>query len=361
MTATRPGQFRSATASSGFSLIELMIAITLGILLLIGLSALMAQQSSARAEIDRAGRQVENGRYATSILQDDIQEAGYYGQFGSLTGTLAAIPNPCETGSTAASLTAISAALLTPIQVYDAPMTVPAPLSGCLSNVNHVAGTDILVVRRVQGDDTLDSIAGSVTNRVYIQTTPVSLIVGIGGTTAAATFTLLKKDGATAAELRRYVVRVYYVSPCDIPASGTDCSPAADGGTPIPTLKRLELTENGGSGGVPGFTVMPLVEGIENIQYDFGIDNVFPFDGAPDPQGASGALYLTAPATLADYANIVSVKISLLTRNTEVVTGFSDSKTYQLGLTTVGPFSDGYKRHAYSAVVRAINSSGRRE
>lgn len=341
--------------SSGFSLIELMIAITLGLLLLLTLTEMMSQQSSARADIDRAGRQIENGRYAISILQDDIQLAGYYGQSGISTAALTAAPNPCETGSTAASITQISASLAAPIQVYNSPATVPSPLSGCLSDANRLTGTDILVIRRVQADDVLDTIATSVTNRVYVQGIPTSAIVGIGGSTAAATFTLTKKDAVTPADLRRYIVRIYYVSPCNIPASGTDCSAAADGGNPIPTLKRLELTETGGAGGTPGFTVTPLVEGIENVQYDFAIDNVAPFDGAGD------GTYVTAPATVADIANIVAVRVNVLARNTEEEVGVNDTKVYHLGLTDVGPFGNRYKRHAYSVVVRAINSSGTRQ
>ena len=43
---------------------------------------------------------------------------------------------------------ALKDAIPLPIQGYDAPATVPSPLSGCLSDANHVPGTDILVIRR---------------------------------------------------------------------------------------------------------------------------------------------------------------------------------------------------------------------
>jgi type IV pilus assembly protein PilW len=342
----------------GFSLIELMISITLGLMLLAAVSVLMSQQSTQRTEIDRAGRQIENGRYAMSIIQDDIQLAGYYGQFGMPNTPVTAVPNPCLVGN-AADLPAITTALSTPIQVYDSLASIPAPLSSCLNNGNFVPGTDVLVIRRAQADDTLDTIAGSVDKRVYIQSIPNSIVVGLGGTGSGA-FILKKKDGIAAAPLRRYIIRIYYVSPCNVPSSGTVCDAAADGGTPTPTLKRLELWEASPSGysptfSSPAFTNTALVEGIENVQYDLGIDNSPPVDGAPDGD------YVTAPASIGDMSNVVSVKVNVLARDTEATPGVNDAKTYQLGRTTVGPLGGAFKRHAYSVVVRAINASGTRQ
>ena len=42
--------------------------------------------------------------------------------------------------------------------------------------------------------------------------------------------------------IRQYHVHIYFVAPCAIPTAGTTCDSTADGGKPIPTLKRLELT-----------------------------------------------------------------------------------------------------------------------
>ena len=56
----------------------------------------------------------------------------------------------------------------------------------------------------------------------------------------------------------------------------------------------------------------------------------------------------------------MTVKISLLARNTQTSTDFTDNKTYAID-GTPGPFGDHYKRHLYQTVVRLMNPAGRRE
>lgn len=329
----------------GFSLIELMVAIAIGMVLMLVMTRLMAQQDSARAEIEKAGRQIEDGRYAVNLLHEDVQLAGYYGQLGAITTVPAALPNPCEAGDSAASLLAIGEALALPIQGYDSPTSLPTELADCLDAADHLDGTDILVVRRTDAEAGGVLPATTVDDRVYVQTTPIERIVGVGGSTAAATFTLLRKDAATPAELRRYVQRIYFVSPCHVPATGSDgCDAAADGGRPIPTLKRIDFSE-------AGFTVTPLVEGIENLQVEYGLD--VNEDGGPDR-------YETAP-DLAEWPNVVAVRVGVLSRALQPSGGHVDDRSYVLGSTTVAGPGDAYKRQAYVVAVRAVNQSGRRE
>ena len=146
-------------------------------------------------------------------------------------------------------------------------------------------------------------------------------------------------------------LHIYYVSPCNLYAAGaTTCTAAADGGRPVPTLKRLEITS---SAGVTAFATTPLVDGIQNLQFDYGIDN--------NGDGSPASPFVTAPA-VADWPNVMAVRVNLLARNTDPSGGYVDGKTYNMGVSgTVGPFSDAYKRHVYSGTVRVINPSGRRE
>jgi len=98
-------------------------------------------------------------------------------------------------------------------------------------------------------------------------------------------------------------------------------------------------------------TTRPLVEGIENIQFDFGVDNTG--DGAPES-------YLASPLA-ADWQNVMAVRVNLLARNNETTPGYVDNKSYQLGSVAIPAAADNYKRHVYSELVRATNPSGRRE
>ena len=340
---------------TGLTLVELMISMAIGLFLMAGIAILIARQSSNRAELDKSGRQIENGRYAMTLLQDDIQHAGFYGQYSGGFTAPATLPNPCDT--TAAT---IDAALALPLQGYDAPSSVPTPLSTCLPDSNHISGTDILVVRRLEADDMLPTIATLVSGQIYVQTTPIARVMGLGADPSPATpslYNLKQKDAVTAAELRKYVQHIYFLSPCNIYAAGaTTCTSAADSGSPVPTLKRLEMSL---IAGVTTMVTVPLVDGIQNMQFDYGIDNT----GVAGTQGDGTPTmpFVTNPA-VADWPNVMAVQVNLLARNADTSGGYVDKKTYNIGVAgMVGPFSDAYKRHVYSANVRVINPSAQRE
>lgn len=57
----------------GFSLIELMIAITLGLLLMLGITTLFTNTNNTNRTQDALARMQENGRYAVTRLMDDIR------------------------------------------------------------------------------------------------------------------------------------------------------------------------------------------------------------------------------------------------------------------------------------------------
>jgi hypothetical protein len=121
----------------------------------------------------------------------------------------------------------------------------------------------------------------------------------------------------TAAGLRRYVVNTYFLSSDN------------GSGIAVPTLKRLEF--NGAT-----FTETPLVEGIERIQFEYGVDT--DGNGAPD-------VYKASPATPAEWNNVVTVKVYALRGPSSPLPATTDTKTYTLGNdsagtpVTVGPFN----------------------
>ena len=343
----------------GISLVEMMVAVTLGMIILAGIGLTLTNSSHSRTELDRALQQIENSRYAMQILSSDLRHAGYYGRYlGELT-TPAALPDPC-----AASLAALEAGMALPVQGYDSPSTLPPELAACLSSADHVPRTDILIVRRAQANTPL-ALAAAAPGQVYLQTTayPSGPRYVLGTGSNPAVFTLLEKredhSGATVpAGLLPYRVHIYFVSPCDIPTTGVSCNGVDDdSGRPIPTLKRLELAAD--VAGNPVLRTVPLVEGVQDLQVDYGLDEpgggTGSGDGSPD-------LYTTEPTSTAQWRNVVAVQLNLLAANTEPTPGHADAKRYNLGLAgSVGPFGDTIKRHATSAVVRINNVSGPRE
>lgn len=342
-------------ASRGFTLIELMIAITIGLFLMIGLVSLLVSNVTSRSELDKSSRQIESGRYALQLLSEDLQNAGYVGSSGG-TGFAAISPTSCPSLASAMGYVPLANPFVS---------TVPLPLYGlaavpsCISNV--MANTAMLVVSRV--DTSPVTTTTMVAAETYLQvsncaTDTLPFVIGSGST--AATFTLTQKDCITPEFLRKVVQHVYFVSTCDV------CS--GNGIDTIPTLKMAEYV-NG------AVTITPLVEGIENLQFDYGVD--MDGDGAPDcytsnptnPPAAEIAACQTAfPAYVwtnanTNWTNVMAVRPHLLARNTETTAGWSDSRKYDMGLASgqIGPFNDNTKRHVYSAVVRLYNTSGQRE
>lgn len=314
----------------GLSLVEMMVAIALGLLLLAAVTTLLVRENTTRSELDKSSRQIENGRYAIQLLRDDIQMAGYYGEYAPPLTVTYSNPDPCDIVDNTANL-GTSGNLG---WINASPVTVPLPLFGykegdampsCLSS--RKSGTPVLVVRRAATDISATASGGT----TYLQVAQCNTETANPFVLGSSGFTLHKKDCVTSASLRKYIVRIYYISSCDV--CGTDT---------IPTLKVVEFVD-----GVR--TLVPLVEGIEHLQFEYGIDS---------NNDSSTDSYTDTPT---NWANVVAVRVSLLARNLEETAGYTSSQSYMLGTLAVPAANDHYKRHAYSALIRAVNPSGRRE
>lgn len=343
---------RRLAQQRGYTIVELMIAIALGLILVTGLTTIFVNNSRTGSEIERANQQIENGRYAMQVISDDLRNAGYLGEFNPfLLGTPAAKPDPCTT-----DVSLLKTALPIAIQGYDNDSPIPTCLTALLTDLR--GGTDILVVRRAStcaiGDTDCDA---NVNGATYFQASACSSPTELSSTnianyyvfdTDATKFILHQKDCATAAPVYRYRTHIYFIANND---------KAGDG---IPTLKRAEL-------GVSAFTIVPLVEGIQELQIEYGLDTTLPVAGTPAAFTADPDTYgsCTGVTCVGYWRNTVAAKISLLARNTQLSTGYQDNKTYTLGLkangqeNNFGPFNDGYKRHLYQSVVRLNNIAGR--
>ncbi len=341
---------RPRRSTRGFTLVELMIAMTIGLFLLLGIASLTASHSMSSRELEKTSRQIESGRYAVQLIGDDLNAAGFYGTFTS-KGAAVSAPDPCA--STVANLG---------FDNTTSPSTIPAAIYGyapgttpptCLTNVQ--PGTGIVVVHRTSSVALAPGAASA--GETYVQvaqcgTDPRPFVVDSN----VASFTLHQKDCATVAPIRKYMVRTYYVSSCNV------CSgPNTDN---TPTLKVAELV-----GGAVSIT--PLAEGIQDLQLDYGVD--LDSDGAVDcnvrdpgiDNSATCATWTAAPgwnAATQNWGNVVTARLHVLARNTEGSADWSDTRQYDMGLAGLaGPFADHVKRHVYSAVLRIANVAGARE
>lgn len=363
---------------SGFSLIELMISIVIGMLIIAGVAGLIARTSASRGELEKMNRQIENGRFAYETIAQDLRHAGFYGVVPAAK-TVTSFPDACSV-VTATMATSLSFPVQG-ISNYGAANTeaLRAAAFSCLDATAIKSGTDVLVIRRAS----TSAISTLVANTAYIQTGFVpddkpgkqktATIIAVPNTTdpmasfPAKVKTVNTGGGpasppafGTTAPVRRYVVRIYFVSPCAEPL--LNCTGKPD----VPTLKRLEL------GVGPFFPTVPevIAEGIEDLQADFGVNatgsdqgtaNTY-FDGSANVFVQCNPLSASTFETDCLWQDVVSVRIHLLARNIDPSLDYTDSRKYLLGLKgETAATGDHYKRHVYSGIVRLNNVGMNRE
>lgn len=339
-------------AVSGFSLIELLIAMSIGMVILAVLGTVFSRTSSGRSDLERVTRLVENSRFAAEIIGEDVRHAGFYGALMPPTDVVYDDALPCAWNT--ADVAALG------WRPGDTPPRYPAPLQGwndpgagaadlgCLPN--RVPGTDVLVVRRVSSMNT--PLAGVSNNNVFVQASQcVSDPASVRVSNNSAQFTLRTSIcAADLALIRRYIVRAYYVASCN------DCAGGGDG---IPTLKRVENVNS-------GYQETALAEGVQDLQFEYAFDTGTggmtgpPFDGVPDEMSTSNTV---AGPTVTSWANVVGVRMHVLMRSSEPgLTADTTPTTFDLGPghTSVA-CPDRFRCRLLTTTFRLNNVAGRRE
>lgn len=324
----------------GLTLVEVMVAMTIGLVLLGGVVTVMSSSQNTYRVNEALARMQENARYAFQLLSRDIRMAGYRGCVGDVvamtnvlndrTDFLWRFDQPLE------GFDATGANSWTPAR----PSEITSPLGS----------RDIIVVRSVEGShakvisqasESADLIieagsdiktgntvlASNCQGATVFQATGVSSVSGqkavahagsLGGPPGSNAAVELGRS-FTNGEVARISTRSYYIR-------------TNPGG--IPSLYR----RNGGS------DAEELVEGIEDMQIQYGIDT--DGDRAVDE-------YKTADEVVANWEDVVSVRIDLLVQSVEDGVA-SQPQTYTFNNETKTP-TDRRLRQAFSTVISLRN------
>jgi type IV pilus assembly protein PilW len=367
----------------GLSLIELLIALVLGVIIVIAMSQLFVNISRANTEMAKTNSQIENARFAMQFLQGDIVHAGYWGGFlpefddfalpGAPGDVPVAKPTPvCLPFDVATWDEAYRESLIgIPLEVYG-PGAMPA---GCNAIVtDRVADTDLLIVRHaatcVAGDAGCEAFNAA---KLYLRVSNCNSDVDRYELDPdPATYVVKERDCTALAARRKFIQNIYYIR--------SWANAVGDG---IPTLVRSEFDLVGSA--LEQKAPVALVEGVERFRVEVGIDRqsqtggwidytaaivwqdddfkttpINRGDGVPEA-GFERCLSEDAACTVGLMTNVVAVKMYLLARANEATQGYTDEKSYTLGLEDVPAFNDSFKRHVFSATVRINNVAGRRE
>ncbi len=300
---------------AGVTLVELMVALTLGLLLMAVIISLFINIKRSSTQNEAVARVQENGRFALELLRQELIHAGFFGTTVSVSDITLLSPTDPTTDCGATSGTIKGVYNLTTSTDYmnylaQADSATVAAAYACIDTSLLKAGTDnnVLAIKRT---DPATATATASDNKLYIRTDTVNseLYHNNGSTTPTVTGSDWE-----------YEYNIYFVDNTG-------------------TLQREHLK----SGATPTMESQPLLDGIDAFNIDFGIDT--DGDGAPN-------YYTTSATPLTSATAAVSARIFVLARTTTEDSSYTDTKTYNLGSYSIDTaYGDHYHRRVYSTTV----------
>ena len=297
----------------GVSLIELLVAVTIGAVLIFGATKVYVDSRATYEVNETAARLQETARYAMSVIEPDIRMSNYW---GLVKGAGIVINQAAQTAASAGAPTSCGNNFAHDLQ-RNLEANNNAYALGCAAWVHadrtgtgQVFSADTLTVRRASS-----TLSTGTTGRLRICSTRIfaNLVTDSSACTAAPN-----------GQVNDLVVNTYYVDRDSTHRFG------------LPALRRQALIAG------PAFSSDEIIGGIEDLQVQFGID----------PSGSSGsAQRYVNPAAVPLGAQVVSVRIWLLVRAENPEVGFRDNRTYE--------YADRAVATGTTADLNAANAAGR--
>jgi len=332
------------SSQAGFSLVELMVAVTIGFIVIGAVGYLYIGSRGAFRTADNMSRMQETARYAMDTLTRDIRMAGYRG---------------CASGSGTFNNTLNNSALNAynfgqPLAGYDAQGAGWSPAlptgTGGLSTLSILPGTDAIVLRSTAGMGAYVTQQPGNTSADLKVTTPNDLAIGdIAMVTDCTNATVFQITNFNATGGGQNVVHNT--------GTGTPGNATQDLGHnflngEIAKMQSKTYFIRTGASGRPALWVydnflatsasnpVELADGVQDMQIQYGVDTNS--DGAIDSYATAGLV--------ANWDQVVAVRISLLMASPDnnIVTsqqtynynnaavGAGDRRMYQVLTTTIG-------------------------
>lgn len=385
-----------ARRMAGLSLIELMIALTLSLIVMLGVVQVFAASRAAYQLSDGLARVQENSRFAMDSLQRELRMAGHFGCVndqahtlqspGTLNATFAAGGHPAldfrrsiqgyeATGTAPKDTLAIGSVPATGGSSYQP--ALPSQFADAMPN--RVDGSDIVALRYLMPDGVpVTSIGGTAAQPVF-NFDPARVAVLQSGVANPGLFGVADCLSATVFQARSVSTTVASVTAGIAPNNDSQFTNLYTTGQAM--LYRAETalyyvgydTSTGQSslyrvrfGATPGGVLAAgapeaLVEGVENLQLlygqDRGLTTVSP-TGFIDRQGTAKDVQASTTPSDLGWRRVGTVQIGLVVSSPDPAAAEqADAKTAplsSLGVTITGP-SDGRMRQVYQTTVALRN------
>ena len=346
---------------TGFSMVELMVALTLSLILIGGVLSLVYSSKVTYMENERVAGTQEGGRAAFEMIMRDLRGSGF-------PGCAQPIANLVVSNNVLTNPTSLLWALDVPLQGYEGTSGTWKPaLDPILSAAAPApaAPNDILVIRTMRAGlpQMRTTTALSAADNVTVSKTGGQKLVGntfvISDCQSETFFAASVADNGTTATLTKLTAGdapinksdslvtnfdsgamvtpldtvIYYIAP--------SATPAVQGAAAGPGLWRIVSSVN---------SAQPeeLVPGVERMELKYGVDT----DGDTIVDEYDDA---DAVNTAGNWNNVVSVRVAILVRSLQANSPDFDKKIYTLLDSTAGPFNDHYERSLYTTTVALRN------
>ncbi len=354
----------------GLSLVELMVALTIGLIILAALTRLFVTSRSTYTLEEGLARVQESGRFAIEFLSWDIRMAGYIGCASATNTTVQNnLNNPSAYGvdyTTTLGGHRYTGSGSSPSALSDWTPALPGTINGIVyfSAGDVEPNTDVLVIKHasetgIKLGEKMSTTSASLkidanpgglvdndivmvsdcTNADIFQITGPdnfglgtnNLVHNTGASVPGNNTQQLSKAYTSDAQVMKLITRIYYIGRRNNSTSNP------------PSLYRRELTTSA------TLTAQELVEGVERMKLSYGEDTDATSDKVPN-------IYRSASA-VANWTKVTAVRVGILIATTGNVDQAPDIRTYDLAGNSVGPFNDNKRRRAFNSTIVLRNRS----
>jgi type IV pilus assembly protein PilW len=314
---------------AGVTLIELMVALSIGSFLMIGAVQVYNQSRHAFVINESIARVQETAQFAMDTIEADVRMASNWGKHSrgnSVVGrSVPGDANPLTLAVPAACGATWALDLARPVQGDNNNFGLACgPVGGAQAN------SDTVTTRRATV-----AVTALAAGRLQIQTTRIQGELFTDGNVPSAF-----DPDPLVSETHDLLVNTYYV------AASSTLIPG------VPTLRRKML---GFAGGAPTIVDQEVAPGVENMQLQFGVDvdqdntvdrYVNPGDAILDP---SDVLFIPG-------ARVLTARIWLVVRGVSPEVGIQDLRDYQPGDISLGVYTDAFRRMQVSKTILLRNA-----
>lgn len=369
--------------SRGFTIVELMVGLTLGLILLAGLLIVFSNASRSFRKDENASRIHDELRLSMAIMAEDLEMAGFWSELhdpGRIDTTDATLALSNNTSCGAGTLTSafVYTSLAQPI-VFENNVATATPARFPFI-CDAVPNSDVIAIRRLSGtwsgrtlqaDDPGTAAVEAAGTRqgateagnVYVRTngTVGRIFIPVADNGAPATPVGNANPPAFVAHADwQYRLVVYYVRQC----ATLDGAGACADTTPTLCRKVLEFA------GPPRINTECLSQGIETLQIEYGVDAA-PIGVFPDPSGDRvPERYESDPDLATELPLVVAVRVSMVGRAQPGIRSYggvsetrdhsyANAKTYTVADHTYTP-ADNFFRDVLTSTVLLRNSTSLR-